>query len=57
MPYNHWFVSRQKRQLTTILPALVAFNDVCVGHEWCRELQLDYEDVLGGRDITEHRYP
>lgn len=54
MAYNHWFVSRQKRQLTTILQALVAFSDVCVGKVWNNELQLEYEDVLGGRAITEH---
>ena len=54
MAYDHWFVSRQKRQLTTVLQALVAYSDVCVGKVWDRELQLDYEDVLGGRDITEH---
>lgn len=54
MAYNHWFVSRQKRQLTTILQALVAYSDVCVGKEWNSDLQLDFEDVLGGRDITEH---
>ena len=54
MSYNHWFVSRQKRKLTTILQALVAYSDVCVGKEWNVELQLDLEDVLGGRAITEH---
>lgn len=54
MAYMHWFVSRQKRQLTTILQALVAYSDVCVGKVWNRELQLEFEDVLGGRDITEH---
>lgn len=54
MAYDHWFVSRQKRQLTTILQAIVAYSDVCVGKEWNRDLQLDFEDVLGGRDITEH---
>ena len=54
MAYMHWFVSRQKRQLTTILQALVAYSDVCVGKVWNHELQLDFEDVLGGRDITEH---
>ncbi len=52
--YNHWFVSRQKRQLTTILQALVAYYDVCEGKVWNPELQLLLEDVLGGRDITEH---
>ena len=54
MAYDHWFVSRQKRQLTSILQALVAYSDVCVGREWTHNLQLDYEDVLGGREITEH---
>ena len=54
MAYMHWFVSRQKRQLTTILQALVAYSDVCVGKVWDRELQLEFEDVLGGREITEH---
>ncbi len=52
--YNHWFVSRQKRQLTTILEALVAFSDVCVGEKWTCEQQLYLEDVLGSRNITEH---
>ena len=54
MSYTHWFVSRQKRQLTTILQALVAYSDVCVGKVWNPELQLQFEDVLGGREITEH---
>lgn len=54
MPYNYWFLSRQKRKLTTILQALVAYSDVCVGNEWTKELQLQFEDVLGGREITEH---
>lgn len=54
MAYNHWFVSRQKRQLTTILQALVAYSDVCEGKVWNPELQLSLEDTLGGRDITEH---
>lgn len=54
MAYMHWFVSRQKRQLTTILQALVAYSDVCVGKVWDHELQLEFEDVLGGRKITEH---
>lgn len=54
MAYNHWFVSRQKRQLTTILQALVAYSDVCVGKVWNNDLQLEFEDVLGGREITEH---
>lgn len=54
MAYTHWFVSRQKRQLTTILQALVAYSDVCEGKVWDHDLQLDFEDTLGGRDITEH---
>jgi len=54
MAYNHWFVSRQKRQLTTILLALVAYTDVCVGKVWNHELQLQFEDTLGQREITEH---
>ena len=54
MAYNHWFVSRQKRKLTTILQALVAYSDVCVGKVWNQNLQLQFEDVLGGRNITEH---
>ncbi len=54
MAYNHWFVSRQKRQLTTILQATVAYSNVCVGKVWDRDLQLAFEDVLGGREITEH---
>lgn len=51
---NHWFVSRPKRQLTSILQALIAFNDACVGKVWNTELQLEYEDVLGERGITAH---
>lgn len=54
MAYHHWFVSRQKRQLTTILQALIAYSDICVGKVWDHDLQLDFEDVLGGREITEH---
>ena len=54
MAYKHWFVSRQKRQLTTILQALVAYSDMCVGKVWDHDLQLSFEDTLGGRDITEH---
>ena len=56
MPYKHWFVSRQKRQLTTVLNALVAFSDICVGKKWSgnTELQLAFEDELGKRAITEH---
>lgn len=54
MSYNHWFVSRQKRQLTTILQSLVAYSDVCLGKVWNHELQLKFEDTLGGREITEH---
>ncbi|WP_286076481.1 AlwI family type II restriction endonuclease [Parabacteroides goldsteinii] len=54
--YNHWFVSRQKRQLTTLLPALIAFNDKCVGKVWPgnRNLQLEFEDMLQKLDITNH---
>lgn len=56
MAYEHWFVSRQKRQLTTILPALVAFSDVCVGEKWSgnHALQYKFEDELQNRSITEH---
>ncbi len=54
MAYNHWFVSRQKRKLTTILQALIAYSDTCVGKVWDRELQIEFEDVLGRRNITEH---
>ena len=56
MAYEHWFVSRQKRKLTTILPALIAFSDVCVGKEWSgnHELQFKFEDELQKRSITEH---
>ena len=36
------------------MEALIAFNDTCVGKEWNTDLQLEYEDVLGGRSITEH---
>ena len=54
MAYTHWFVSRQKRQLTTILQALIAYSDVCVGKVWNPDLQLSFEDALGRRDITEH---
>lgn len=54
MAYNHWFVSRQKRQLSTILQALVAYSDVCVGKIWDLQLQLVFEDTLGNREITEH---
>lgn len=54
--YNHWFVSRQKRQLTTILSALIAFSDVCVGQKWSgnHDLQFKFEDELQSRNITEH---
>ena len=54
--YNHWFISRQKRQLTQILPALVCFNDICEGKVWRgnTELQLQYEDELAKRSITKH---
>ena len=52
--FNYWFVSRQKRQLTTILQSLVAFSDVCVGEVWDNDLQIKFEDVLGSRSITGH---
>lgn len=56
MAYKHWFVSRQKRQLTTILSALIAFSDICVGEKWSgnTELQLKFEDELQKRNITGH---
>lgn len=56
MAFQYWFVSRQKRQLTTILDALITFRDVCVGKNWSRdrELQLQYEDELGKQKITQH---
>lgn len=56
MAYQHWFVSRQKRQLTTILSALIVFSDVCVGKKWSgnTELQLKFEDELQSRNITGH---
>lgn len=53
--YNHWFVSRQKRKLTDILPALIAFNDLCVGQKWTdKKVQQQFEDELQNRSITEH---
>lgn len=54
--YQHWFLSRQKRKLTTILPALVAYSDICVGKVWPgnTSLQLSFEDELQRRSITEH---
>jgi len=54
--YQHWFVSRQKRQLTTILAALIAFSDVCEGKKWSgnHELQFEFEDELQKRNITAH---
>lgn len=54
--YEHWFVSRQKRKLTTILQALVAYSDTCIGEVWSgnHELQLKFEDELQRRNITEH---
>lgn len=54
--YNYWFISRQKRQLTQILPALICFNDVCNGEVWTKntELQLKFEDELAKRSITRH---
>lgn len=54
--YEHWFVSRQKRKLTSILQALVAFSDTCVGMKWAgnTSIQLNFEDELARRNITEH---
>ena len=54
--YEHWFVSRPKRQLTTILQCVVAFSDVCLGEVWSgnHDLQLKFEDELQHRSITEH---
>lgn len=56
MSYNHWFISRQKRRLTSILDALIAFSDICVGKPWSgnQDLQLTLEDALGERNITGH---
>ena len=54
--YNHWFITRQKRQLTGILPALICFKEICEGKVWKGngELQLEFEDALSKRDITKH---
>lgn len=54
--YNHWFISRQKRSLIQILPALISFNDICVGKVWSGNtaLQLAFEDELARRNITQH---
>lgn len=56
MYYDHWFVSRQKRNLTSIFYALVAYSDVCRGKVWPgnAELQLEFEDELATRSITAH---
>lgn len=56
MAYSHWFVSRQKRQLTGILPALISYSDICVGKYWPgnTKLQLAWEDELQKRNITQH---
>ena len=56
MAYSHWFVSRHKRQLTGILPALISYSDICVGKYWPgnTELQLAWEDELQKRNITQH---
>lgn len=56
MPYQHWFISRQKRQLTQILPSLICFYDVCDGQVWSGNsaLQLKFEDAIAERGITEH---
>ena len=53
---RHWFISRQKRQLTAILPALICFHDICEGKVWSgnQELQLKFEDALEERNITKH---
>ena len=54
--YQHWFVSRQKRKLTQLLLATIAFSDFCVGEKWRgnKELQLKLEDELQNREITNH---
>lgn len=54
--YQHWFISRQKRQLTQILPALICFNDICEGEVWRGNtaLQLKFEDAIAERSITKH---
>ena len=54
--YQHWFISRQKRQLTKILQSLICFNDVCEGEVWSGNttLQLKFEDALSDRNITKH---
>lgn len=54
--YQHWFISRQKRQLTQILPSLICFHDVCEGQVWSGNgaLQLQLEDELAKRSITKH---
>ena len=54
--YKHWFISRQKRQLTQILPSLICFNDICEGEIWSGNtaLQLRFEDALAERKITQH---
>ncbi|MBR3122411.1 hypothetical protein IKF28_03145 [Candidatus Saccharibacteria bacterium] len=54
MSYNHWFITRSKRKLITILPSLFAFYDTCVGKVWKNDLHIAYEDTLGARGITEH---
>ena len=53
---NCWFISRQKRQLTQILPSLICFNDICEGKVWGgnSDLQYQLEDELGKRSITKH---
>lgn len=54
--YKHWFITRQKRQLTQILPALICFNDICDGEVWQGNpsIQYKYEDELQTRSITQH---
>ena len=56
MAFEYWFVSRPKRQLTSILNSLIAFSDTCIGKIWSgnHELQLSFEDELGNRNITQH---
>lgn len=37
-----------------VYPALIAYSDVCEGHVWNSETQLNLEDELAKRGITEH---
>lgn len=50
--FNHWFVSRQKRDLVPVQDVLESFNQFCVGKEWTKHLQLDWEDRLNQDEIT-----